>query len=224
MRFIAFSVLLFSGVLASEPVSPTSALNGAPVPAVLILQTSPPQPQIPYLELRHLDIDRRQIQPAAVGAPAQVAAGAAQQPNGGAAAPAAAPKAPVANPVAPVAQAPTAAPIAPTTAPTPADPAVPATAPAAPAAPAAPVPPAQGVVPVNSGLATALTVAPPPKSGSIGLGTLTGKVGVVKTQEAKSEAGLATNSGFGFVASWPSAFKVGASVLLGTAVGIGILL
>ncbi|KAL8859969.1 MAG: hypothetical protein Q9178_003518 [Gyalolechia marmorata] len=221
MRSITFSILLFSCVLASEPVSPTSALNGAPVPAVLILQTSPPQPQIPYLELRHLDIDRRQIQPAAVGAPAQVAAGAAQQPNGGAAAPAAAPKAPVANPVAPVAQAPTAAPIAPTTAPTPANPAVPATAPAA---PAAPVPPAKGVVPVSSGPATALTVAPPPKSGSIGLGTLTGQVGVVKTQEAKSEAGLATDRGFGFVASWPSAFKMGASVLLGTAVGIGILL
>lgn len=83
---------------------------------------------------------------------------------------------------------------------------------------------AHGSVPVNQGPATALTTAPSAKSGTIGMGTLTGKVGVVKTQEAKSEAGLAVDHRFGFVASWPAAFKVGATVLLGTAVGVGILL
>lgn len=142
------------------------------------------------------------------------AAGAAQQPAGGAAAPAAAPKVQApANAVAPAAQ-------------TPANPAAPAVAPvAAPAAPAAGgVVGAHGEVPVKSGPATALTQAPPVKSGSIGLGTLTGKIGVVKTDEAKSEAGLGTDNKFGLVASWPAAFKIGASLLLGTAVGVGLLL
>lgn len=56
------------------------------------------------------------------------------------------------------------------------------------------------------------------------MGTLTGKIGVVKTEEAKSEAGLAAENRFGSIASWPAVFKVGASVLLGTAIGVGILL
>lgn len=101
----------------------------------------------------------------------------------------------------------------------------PAAAAPAPAAPAAAgVVGAHGSVPVNKGPATALTTAPSAKSGSIGMGTLTGQVGVVRTQEAKSEAGSGIDSIFGFVASWPSAFKIGASVLVGTAVGVGILL
>ncbi|KAL8646378.1 MAG: hypothetical protein Q9226_006883 [Calogaya cf. arnoldii] len=155
------------------------------------------------------NLDRRQVQPAAVGAPAQVAAGAA--PN-------ALPK----NPVAPVAN-----PITPSVATTPATPLVATTPIAAPANPAIPAPAGGnliGGIPVTQGPAIAVASAPPPKSGSIGLGTLTGKIGVVKTQEAKSEAGLAAGNTFGFIASWPSAFKVGASLLLGTAVGVGILL
>lgn len=56
------------------------------------------------------------------------------------------------------------------------------------------------------------------------MGTLTGEVGVIRTHEAKSEAGSGMDSRFGFVASWPSAFKIGASVLVGTAVGVGLLL
>ncbi|KAI4270086.1 MAG: hypothetical protein L6R38_007240 [Xanthoria sp. 2 TBL-2021] len=219
MHLITFSIIFVSYVLASEPVSPASTSDNVLPPAFLI-STPSPQPQIPYLELRHLGLDRRQIQPAAVGAPAQVAAGAAQQPNGGAAAPAAAPKvpaanpvAPVANPVAPVAQAPTTTPITPL---------VPTVTPAVPVPGA--VAPVAPVAPAVNGPATALTVAPPPKSGSIGLGTLTGKVGAVRTQEAKSEAGLAAGNRFGFMAAWPSAFKVGASLLLGMAVGVGILL
>lgn len=95
--------------------------------------------------------------------------------------------------------------------------------PAAPA-PAAGVVGAGGTVVVNQGPATALSTAPSAKTGVIGMGTLTGKVGVVKTQEAKSAAGLAVDNRYGFVASWPATFKVGASVLLGTAVGVGILL
>lgn len=53
------------------------------------------------------------------------------------------------------------------------------------------------------------------------MGTLTGKVGVVKTAEAKSEAGLAMGKK---IASWPSVVKVGSSLLLGSAVGVGLLL
>ena len=53
------------------------------------------------------------------------------------------------------------------------------------------------------------------------MGTLTGRIGVVKTAEAKSEAGLKVNNR---LCSLPAAFKVGASVLLGTAVGIGVFL
>ncbi|KAL8842182.1 MAG: hypothetical protein Q9176_002875 [Flavoplaca citrina] len=205
--------------------------------ALLTLSTSSPQPQVPNLELRDLGHDRRQIQPAAVGAPAQVAAGAVQQPNAGAAAPAAA------NPVAPVVQTPSTAPLAPTaltatpqvvqtsanapSAPTALTATPPVLAPPA-AAPAAPAGAGGGGViggiPIIEGPAIAVTSAPPPRSGSIGLGTLTGQIGVVKTDEAKSEAGLAAGKKFGFIASWPSAFKVGASLLLGTAVGVGILL
>ncbi|KAL8671802.1 MAG: hypothetical protein Q9168_003708 [Polycauliona sp. 1 TL-2023] len=214
MRPVAFSVFLLSSVLALEPLSNQATSDN-----------------VQHLALRNLDLDRRQIQPAAVGAPAQAAAGAAQQPNGGAAAPAAAPVAPVANSVTPVAQTPTTKPITPVTPVTPAvpvvptaTPAVPATAITTPAVPAAPAAGGVGVVPVPNGPATALTSAPPPKSGTIGLGTLTGEVGVVKTDEARSEAGLAAGNKFGFIALWPSAFKVGASVLLGTAVGVGLLL
>ncbi|KAI4268428.1 MAG: hypothetical protein LQ337_007846 [Flavoplaca oasis] len=183
--------------------------------ALLTLSTSSPQPQVPNLELRYLELDRRQIQPAAVGAPAQVAAGAAQQPNAGAAAPAAA------NPVAPVAPVvQTTAPLAPTA--LTATPPVVATPAAAPAGGGGGG--AIGGIPIIQGPAIPVTSAPPPRSGSIGLGTLTGQIGVVKTDEAKSEAGLAAGKRFGFIASWPSAFKVGASLLLGTAVGVGILL
>ncbi|KAL9630657.1 MAG: hypothetical protein Q9204_004605 [Flavoplaca sp. TL-2023a] len=202
--------------------------------ALLTLSTSSPQPQVPNLELRYLGHDRRQIQPAAVGAPAQVAAGAAQQPNAGAAAPAAA------NPVAPVVQTPSTAPLAATalTA-TPQVVQTPANLPSAPTvltatSPVLATPAAApaggggggviGGIPIIEGPAIAVTSAPPPRSGSIGLGTLTGQIGVVKTDEAKSEAGLAAGKKFGFIASWPSAFKVGASLLLGTAVGVGILL
>ncbi|KAL8999359.1 MAG: hypothetical protein Q9169_001785 [Polycauliona sp. 2 TL-2023] len=233
MRLIASSVFLVSYVLASEPVSPSPASEQMLRPAVLSAPTSSPQPPLPYLELRHLDLDRRQVQPAAVGAPAQAAAGALQQPNGGGAAPIA----PVANPIAPVAQAPTTKPVtpvvAPTTAVTPAvvaptaltaTPAVPAATVATPAIPAAPAGGGIGGVPIASGPATAVEVAPPPKSGTIGLGTLTGQVGVVRTDEAKSEAGLAAGNKFGTIALWPSAYKVGTGLLLGTAVGIGILL
>lgn len=134
------------------------------------------------------------------------AAGATATPVGGAAAPVA----PVANPA--------------TTAATAAAAPVGAAAPAAPAAPANGIVGAHGEVPVNKGPATALTTAPSPKSGVIGMGTLTGQIGVVKTQDAQSEAGLAMDKRFGFVSSWPAAFKVGATVLLGTAVGVGILL
>ncbi|KAI4112043.1 MAG: hypothetical protein LQ339_000050 [Xanthoria mediterranea] len=216
MHIIAFSIIFVPYVLASDPVSPASTSDNVLPPAFLI-STPSPQPQIPYLELRHLGPDRRQIQPAAVGAPGQVAAGAAQQPNGGAAAPAAAPQVPAANPVVPVAN--PVAPVAKVPTTTPITPIVPTVT------PAVPVPPgAAPVAPVANGPATALTVAPPPKSGSIGLGTLTGKVGVVRTEEAKSEAGLAAGNRFGYMASWPSAFKVGASLLLGMAVGLGIML
>ncbi|KAL8646701.1 MAG: hypothetical protein Q9210_005983 [Variospora velana] len=189
MRHAVISVFLLSSVLALEPASPSSTSSGdVPHPVVLVLQTPAPEPQTPYLELRHLDLDRRQIQPAAAGAPAQAAAGAPKQP------------------VAPAPVAPVAAPVA------------------GGAAPAGLAAPAGGVVPIKEGPATALTTAPSPKSGSIGMGTLTGQIGVVKTSEAKSEAGLAVDNRFGFMASWPVAFKVGASVLLGTAVGVGILL
>ncbi|KAL8805214.1 MAG: hypothetical protein Q9182_002089 [Xanthomendoza sp. 2 TL-2023] len=225
MRLLSFTALLLPAVLASELAS-SSTSDSPPHPAVLIHQTPQPQPQRPYLELRHLDLDPRQIQPAAAGAPAQVAAGAAQQPAGGAAAPAVAPvvqapanpavpattAAPATTQVAATAQAPA---TAPTTAPATANPAAPAVA-----APAAPVAPAAGVVPINSGPATAVMQAPAVKSGSIGLGTLTGKVGVVKTEEAKSEARLAADNRLGIVASWPAAFKIGMSVLLGMAVGV----
>lgn len=121
-------------------------------------------------------------------------------------------------PVAPVANPATTALTVPTAAAAPAAPAAPA------AAPADGLIGAHGEVPVNKGPATALTTAPLPKSGVIGMGTLTGQIGVVKTQEAQSEAGLAMDKRFGFVSSWPMAFKVGASALLGTAVGVGILL
>ncbi|KAI4288890.1 MAG: hypothetical protein L6R35_001848 [Caloplaca aegaea] len=211
MRHAVFSVFLLPSVLALQPVSSLSTSSGnVPHPVVLVLQTPAPQPQTPYLELRHLDLDRRQIQPAAVGAPAQAAAGAPKQP----AAPA---------PVAPAPVAPVAAPqVPPVAAPVPV-PAAPVPVPAGGAA-AAPAAPAGGVVPIKEGPATALTTAPSPKSGSIGMGTLTGQIGVVKTSEAKSEGGLAADNRFGFMASWPVAFKVGASVLLGTALGVGILL
>lgn len=56
------------------------------------------------------------------------------------------------------------------------------------------------------------------------MGTLTGKIGVIRTEEARSEAGSAMDSRLGFMASWPSTFKIGASVLVSTAVGVGILL
>ncbi|KAL8715361.1 MAG: hypothetical protein Q9220_000694 [cf. Caloplaca sp. 1 TL-2023] len=203
MHLTAVSFLILWSILALELVSPSSTSNAAPHPAVLILQTSAPQPPVPYLKLRHIDLDRRQIQPAAAGAPAAAAAGAVAQPNAGAAAPVAAAK--PATTTAP-AQAPAAA----------------AAAPAAPAAPAAAgVVGAHGDVPINSGPATALTTAPSPKAGTVGMGTLTGKVGVVKTQEAKSEA---VDYRTGFMASWPLVFKVGASMLLGMALGFGILL
>lgn len=135
-----------------------------------------------------------------------------------------APKQPAAPaPVAPAPVAPVAAPqVPPVAAPVPV-PAAPVPVPAGGAA-AAPAAPAGGVVPIKEGPATALTTAPSPKSGSIGMGTLTGQIGVVKTSEAKSEGGLAADNRFGFMASWPVAFKVGASVLLGTALGVGILL
>ncbi|KAL9034331.1 MAG: hypothetical protein Q9180_005467 [Flavoplaca navasiana] len=154
------------------------------------------------------------------------AAGAAQQPNAGAAAPAAA------NPVA---QTPSTAQLAATalTA-TPQVVQTPSNAPLPPTAltatpqvvqtPAGGGGGAIGGIPIIEGPAIAVASAPPPRSGSIGLGTLTGQIGVVKTDEAKSEAGLAAGKRFGFIASWPSAFKVGASLLLGTAVGVGILL
>ncbi|KAL8815049.1 MAG: hypothetical protein Q9223_005777 [Gallowayella weberi] len=228
MRLLSFTTLLLPTVLASELAS-SSTSDSTPHPAVLNHQNPPPQPQRPYLELRHLDLEPRQIQPAAAGAPAQVAAGAAQQPAGGAAAPAAAPKVQTtANPAVPAttpAPATTQVPATtqtPAAAQAPANPVAPAVA--APAAPAASVAPAAGVIPINSGPATALMQAPPVKSGSIGLGTLTGKVGVVKTEEAKSEARLAADNRFVFVASWPAAFKIGTSVLLGMAVGVGLLL
>ncbi|KAL8960949.1 MAG: hypothetical protein Q9193_002428 [Seirophora villosa] len=210
MRHTVFSIILLPSILALEPVSPSSTSpKDSPRPVVLMLETPAPQPPRPYLELRHLDLDRRQIQPAAAGAPAQAAAGAPNQPV------APAPVAPVAAPKA----APNAAPVAAPAAPVPAVP-----APAGAAAPAAPAAPVGGVVPVKQGPATAVTSAPTPKSGTIGMGTLTGAIGVVKTSEAKSEAGLAVDNRFGFMTSWPAAFKVGASVLLGTAVGVGILL
>lgn len=138
-----------------------------------------------------------------------------------------APKPVAPAPVAPVA--PVAPKVAPGAAPVPA-PAASVPAPVAPA-PAAPAPAApagvvgaHGSVPVNQGPATALTTAPSPKSGTIGMGTLTGQVGVVKTGTAKSEAGLSMENRFAFIGSWPAAFKVGASVLVGMAVGVGILL
>ncbi|KAL8691469.1 MAG: hypothetical protein Q9218_003313 [Villophora microphyllina] len=163
MHLLTLSLAFLPSILALSPSStPTPTTNEAPHPAILIVQTPPPQPQLPYLELRHLNLEKRQAV-AAAGAPAAAAAGAAQQPAGGAAAPAAAPAA------------------------------VPA---AAPAAAAAPAPAAGGLVgahgdvPIAAGPATALTTAPAPKIGSIGMGTLTGKVGVVKTAEAQSKAGI----------------------------------
>ncbi|KAL8899453.1 MAG: hypothetical protein Q9192_001549 [Flavoplaca navasiana] len=235
MRLLTPSIFLVSYAFASESLSPPSTSENMLHSALSTLSTSSTQPQVPNLELKHRNLDRRQIQPAAVGAPAQVAAGAAQQPNAGAAAPAAA------NPVVPVVQTqstaqlaataltstpqvvqtPANAPLAPTalTA-TPPVLATPAAAPAAPAGGGGII----GGIPIIEGPAIAVTSAPLPRSGSIGLGTLTGQIGVVKTDEAKSEAGLAAGKRFGFIASWPSAFKVGASLLLGTAVGVGILL
>lgn len=63
---------LLPSVFALELVSPALASpNDSPHSVVLVLSTPTPLPQIPYLELRHLDLDPRQIQPAAVGAPAQ---------------------------------------------------------------------------------------------------------------------------------------------------------
>ncbi|KAL8761897.1 MAG: hypothetical protein Q9184_002028 [Pyrenodesmia sp. 2 TL-2023] len=228
MRLSVKVFFILPSVFALEPVSPALASpNDSPHPVVLVLSTPTPLPQTPYLELRHLDLDPRQVRPAAVGAPAQAAADATAKPAGGAAAPVA----PVANPATVATTAVTAAPVTPvanpaTTAATVVAAPVGAAAPAAPA-PAAPADGligAHGEVPVNKGPATALTTAPSPKSGVIGMGTLTGQIGVVRTQDAQSEAGLAMDKRFGFMSSWPAAFKVGASVLLGTAVGVGILL
>ncbi|KAL8953682.1 MAG: hypothetical protein Q9222_000466 [Ikaeria aurantiellina] len=191
MRLTTVSFLILPSILALELVSPSSTSNDAPYLAVLNLQTPAPQSPVPYLELRHLDLDRRQIQPAAAGAPAAAAADAAVQPN--APAPIAAAKPITTTPAAVAAAAPAAAGVV----------------------------GAHGEVPIHAGPATALTTAPSPKAGSIGMGTLTGKVGMVKTQEAKSEA---VDYRSGFMASWPLAFKVGASVLLGMALGVGVLL
>ncbi|KAI4196730.1 MAG: hypothetical protein LQ350_006376 [Teloschistes chrysophthalmus] len=200
MYLLTLSLAFLPSIFAFSPAStPTSTTSNAPHPEVLILQTPPPQPQTPYLELRHLGLDKRQAV-AAAGAPAAAAAAAPKQPAGGAAAPAAAPA------VAPVA-APAAAPVA-----------APAAAPAA-----GGLVGAHGDVPVAQGPATALTTAPAPKIGSIGMGTLTGKVGVVKTAEAgKSEAGSALrDSRF---ASWQKVVGIGATIGVGVGIGMGVLL
>ncbi|KAL9024432.1 MAG: hypothetical protein Q9196_006520, partial [Gyalolechia fulgens] len=204
LRLATLALFLTPSVFATELVSPTPTSDNEGHPVVLVLVTPAPQPQLPYLELKHLDLDRRQIKPAAAGAPAAAAAGAQQQPA--APAPLAAVPDPAVAPAAPAAAAP--APVA--------------AAPVAPA-PAAPAPApdglvgAHGSVQIHQGPATALTTAPSAMVGTIGMGTLTGEVGVVRTREARSEAGSAMDSRFGFVASWPSSFKIGASVLVGTA-------
>ncbi|KAL8776471.1 MAG: hypothetical protein Q9194_003126 [Teloschistes cf. exilis] len=200
MHLLTLSLAFLPSIFALSPVStPTSTTSIAPHPAVLILQTPPPQPQTPYLELRHLDLDKRQAV-AAAGAPAAAAAAAPKQPAGGAAAPAAAPA--VAPAAAPAAAPGAAAPVA-----------APAAAPAA-----GGLVGAHGDVPIAQGPATALTTAPSPKVGSIGMGTLTGKVGVVKTAEAKSEAGMALrDSRF---ASWQKMLGIGATI--GAGVGLGM--
>ncbi|KAI4234357.1 MAG: hypothetical protein L6R40_006778 [Gallowayella cf. fulva] len=69
MRLATFSTLLLPSVLASELASTSSTRDSASHPAVV--QTPSPQPRTPYLELRQFELDRRQVQPAAAGAPAQ---------------------------------------------------------------------------------------------------------------------------------------------------------
>ncbi|KAI4099555.1 MAG: hypothetical protein L6R37_005908 [Teloschistes peruensis] len=204
MHLLTLSLAFLPSIFAFSPAStPTSTTSIAPHPPVLILQTPPLQPQTPYLELRHLDLDKRQAV-AAAGAPAAAAAAAPKQPAGGAAAPAAAPA--VAPAAAPAAAPGAAAPVA-----------APAAAPAA-----GGLVGAHGDVPIAQGPATALTTAPSPKVGSIGMGTLTGKVGVVKTAEAKSEAGMALrDSRF---ASWQKMLGIGATIGAGVGLGMGMLL
>lgn len=70
--FGSFILLLVQYVLAAKPQSPPPDPDDVLHPALLTLPTSSPQGKIPHLELRHHDLDRRQVQPAAVGAPAQV--------------------------------------------------------------------------------------------------------------------------------------------------------
>ena len=55
------------------------------------------------------------------------------------------------------------------------------------------------------------------------MGTLTGKVGAVRTDQAKSEAG-STITRRGGMAEWPFVAKVAASLLVGVGLGVGILL
>ncbi len=72
MRLNSIVFFLIPSAFALEPVSVALAPpKDSPQPVVLILSTPATQPQRPYLELRHLDLNPRQIQPAAVGAPAQ---------------------------------------------------------------------------------------------------------------------------------------------------------
>lgn len=190
MLFLDLRILLLSLTthpIFSEPRIPTPKSFPRSLDAILI-DPSPspspsPAPTSPFL--RHLDL--RQVAAPAAAAPAANA-------NGAAAAPAAAN--PAAPAVAPAAAAP-AAPAAPAAGVGGAG-AAPAAGQPTPGAQANPVTTIQVVTVVGGVTKTVPSVysqqfggastAPPVLTGTIGLGTLTGKIGVVKTQDAKSDA------------------------------------
>ena len=232
IRFLISLLFAVTTQVLSEPRIPTPKSFPRSLEAVLIDSMPSPAPTSPTPTpfLKHLDL-RQVAAPAAAPAAAQPAAN-----NPNAAAPVAAPAANNPN-----AAAPAAAPVAPQ--PAPAAPGAPAAgvggagaaAPAAQPAPGAQANPVTTIqvetvvggvtktVPeVYTQTFGAVASAPPVLTGSIGLGTLTGKIGVLKTQDAKKNDGVAVGKGIP-ISEMLVVLVAGVAALGGGVVGIARL-